>query len=466
MKLRTRIILMSFIAVLTAVLISDAIIWNICRDTLMREVKQTAYSESHEIFHDFDSFIQKIGTDTDETYISYFFKSRDDDYTVCVKKEKSGQKREYYNHTVFSAAALKKYEYKIFDNDVSYSEINWDGYKLLCFRFYAEPDFELYHIVDISGTYRKLAILAFVMAAILVSVTVAVGLFLRTSLRRVLKPLNKLSETAMRIAKGAYEERVEIIRDDEIGALANDFNTMAEAVERHTKELEESEQRKNLFMGNLTHELKTPLTAISGYAETMRRIKLSEADEAEALDYICKECHRLERLSKKMMRLLELDHSADITFTEFTVKKLFKAVKESCDATAKQREISIVIRNTNEVLYADFDLMCDALINLTDNAIKASKPASQVRLYTERTDEAGFFIIVEDFGDGIAQEEQAQILEPFYMVDKSRSRKNGGAGLGLALTSLILRNHEMTLDIESEIGHGTKMRIYNLIKSR
>lgn len=240
---------------------------------------------------------------------------------------------------------------------------------------------------------------------------------------------------------------------------------MAAAVERHAEELEESEKRKDLFMGNLTHELKTPLTAISGYTETMRRIKLSEEDEAEALDYICKECRRLERLSQKMMRLLKLDHSKELMREEFAVSRLFEAVKESCRAVADRKGVSIVIAEAEERLTADFDLMCDALMNLVDNAVKASKPDSEVQIYTERVDDSGFYMVVQDHGHGIAPEDQEHILEPFYMADKSRSRKNGGAGLGLALTALILRNHNMTLEVESEEGHGTKMKIYNLIKS-
>ena len=98
--------------------------------------------------------------------------------------------------------------------------------------------------------------------------------------------------------------------------------------------------------------------------------------------------------------------------------------------------------------------MTDVLVNLIDNAIKASSAHSEILLYSS---ERG--ITVEDHGCGIPEDEKEKILEPFYMIDKSRSRKSGGAGLGLALTALILKHHHMTLEIESEVGKGTKMTI-------
>ena len=102
-------------------------------------------------------------------------------------------------------------------------------------------------------------------------------------------------------------------------------------------------------------------------------------------------------------------------------------------------------------------MFLDVLINLLDNALNASENDSEIRIYTKQGDCKQ--IIVEDFGKGIAKEEIERIVEPFYMVDKSRSRKSGGAGLGLALVSTILEKHNMTLSIESEEGKGTKMII-------
>jgi two-component system phosphate regulon sensor histidine kinase PhoR len=102
----------------------------------------------------------------------------------------------------------------------------------------------------------------------------------------------------------------------------------------------------------------------------------------------------------------------------------------------------------------DSDLMTEVLINLVDNGIKASQEGSQIILTAGEN-----MISVQDFGKGIPEEEQDKILEPFYMIDKSRSRKKGGAGLGLAITASILKKHNCTLEIDSRLGEGTCMKI-------
>lgn len=459
MKLKTKIILISFLAVFSAVLISDAVIWKISRDSLLEEAMQSAYTESYEIFVHFAEYIDGLSEGANEITVNYFFKQNHDDYTICGKLS-GNTVTEIYNHTVFRLEDLIIKEKEQKTNTIEYFRTEWNGHKILCFANDAGKSLVLYHVVDISNVYRKLWMLAAGMAAILAAVVLAAGSVLKILLSGALRPLGTLSETARQIAEGHYEKRVPVMAEDEIGALAAQFNKMAEAVEIHTTELKESERRKNLFMGNLTHELKTPMTAISGYAQTMRRIRLSEEDEAEALDYIYKECSRLERLSRKMMRLLELDYSEELKLEEFPVKKLFQSVTKVCNLSAAACGVSLVTAGQRGVLYADFDLMCDAMINLIDNAVKASRPESEVRIYTEPDEPDSFAIVVEDFGCGMTPEETRQIFEPFYMADKSRSRRNGGAGLGLTLTALILRNHRMTLTVESEIGHGTKMRIH------
>jgi len=144
------------------------------------------------------------------------------------------------------------------------------------------------------------------MIVITFSVMVVMSIIVALILRHSLRSLKELNATAADIAKGNYDKRVNVRGKNEIATLGTTFNQMAEAVETRTKSLEESERQKTLFMGNLTHELKTPLAAISGYAQTLLTVRLDEADEAEALGYIDEECKRLERLSKKMLRLLEI----------------------------------------------------------------------------------------------------------------------------------------------------------------
>ena len=262
----------------------------------------------------------------------------------------------------------------------------------------------------------------------------------------------RINATAADIAKGNYDKRVNVRGKNEIATLGTTFNQMAEAVETRTKSLEESERQKTLFMGNLTHELKTPLAAISGYAQTLLTVRLDEEDEAEALGYIDEECKRLERLSKKMLRLLELDTEQKLELYEIPVRQLFERTERLCRKLLETKGVTLQYEEHGECFLVEEDLMTEVLVNLVDNANKASKQGDTIRLIANDHQ-----ILVQDTGCGIPEEEQKKILEPFYMIDKSRSRKNGGAGLGLALTALILKRHDVTLAIESEEGKGTTM---------
>lgn len=263
-------------------------------------------------------------------------------------------------------------------------------------------------------------------------------------LKRQFIPLQRLKDTTKLMADGMYDVRTDVKRDDEVGELGKSFNKMAEAVEKRDKNLK-------LFMGNLTHELKTPMTAISGYAQTMLNVKLSEDEAEEALIYICDECKRLERLSKKLMRLLEIENNGDkLEFREIPVNKLFDETIKTCRTVIKGKSINIECEDDGTILCVEPDLMTDVLVNLVDNAVKASDNGGKIELTCSNK-----LIGIRDYGCGMASEELEKIMEPFYMIDKSRSRKNGGAGLGLALSAAILRRHNVKFSIESRPGEGT-----------
>jgi signal transduction histidine kinase len=283
-------------------------------------------------------------------------------------------------------------------------------------------------------------------------IIISIVIYIITS--KIMYPLQELNDSTKSIAEGKYDRRVEIYSHDEVGQLSENFNKMVDAIEVKTNSLVESERKKTLFMGNLTHELKTPLTAISGYAQTLLSVKLSEEDREEALSYIYEESCRLERLSRKMMNILFLEEEAPLELAPVTAAELFERVAVSCSGVLEDKHITLVCREAGETFMVDSDLMTEVLINLVDNGIKASQEGSQIILTAGEN-----MISVQDFGKGIPEEEQDKILEPFYMIDKSRSRKKGGAGLGLAITASILKKHNCTLEIDSRLGEGTCMKI-------
>ncbi len=453
-KIRTRIIMLSCIAIVAASLVWSVAIWTMVRKSLMKEAHAQAFQNSYQVASDLERMLESGRMDSGDTaYLKFYFKSRNDDYNICIRV-KGMQTEEIYNHTVIDGETLKGMDYQQEDNKVNlqYDYFDWEGRHYIIFQKNMSGALVYYRIEDITYVYDRLKGLAAGMLAVTLGLALFTSLLLSIILKRALRPLQELNNTTKEMAKGHYGQRLSIRRWDEIGQLGESFNRMAEAVEERSRSLEESEKKKTLFMGDLTHELKTPMTAISGYAQTLLSTKLTADQQEEALLYIYEECGRLSRLSKKMMVLLELDQDTDLEFKDTKAADVFKAVGRACAAHAKEKQIVLKFSQQGESFLMDADLMTDALVNLTDNAIKASKKGGRVILRAYEN-----CIEVQDFGKGIPADEQEKILEPFYMIDKSRSRKNGGAGLGLALTAMIARRHNVSLHIDSEVGKGTRM---------
>ena len=272
--------------------------------------------------------------------------------------------------------------------------------------------------------------------------------------RMVLKPLTELENTAGAISRGDWERRCRVRRNDEIGKVSVAFNRMADKMEEQMEELETVSERRRQLLGSLTHELKTPMTSIIGYSDTLLHVKISEEQQKKALEHINSECRRLERLSGKMMTLIGLYDEDRIHKEPYPVDRLVREVADLERYHMQDSQMELLAFSESWECEMDVDLMESLLVNLLDNAIKASKPGSVIELHGEKG-----CIWVRDFGKGIPKEEIPRITEAFYMVDKSRSRKAGGIGMGLALCQKIAEIHRANLVIESVVGQGTKISV-------
>lgn len=312
--------------------------------------------------------------------------------------------------------------------------------------------YAVYVVEDITGVYESITRMVW-RFALIGGVGILLGFVLIGLLvRRSMQPLAVLKTAAGRIAAGGYGERATVLSKDEVGALANDFNRMAEAVENHIGELTETAERQRLFIGGVTHEFKTPLTTVILNADTLQNACMDEEERQTALSYIECQCKWLERITQKLLKLITLKQ--DIELKPSSVPQLFERVEESMTETLRQRDTRLISECKLNTLSMDADLMQSVLINLVDNASKASAPGQAVtmRAYDD-------VIEVSDNGIGIPESELARITEPFYVVDKSRSKKLGGSGLGLALVKEIISAHGAELMIESSVGIGTTIRI-------
>ena len=310
----------------------------------------------------------------------------------------------------------------------------------------------IYVVQDITSVYRQIHSLAWQFASI-GAICIGFGLLLIALLvQRSLQPLQALKSTASHIAEGNYTERAAVSSADEIGALAKDFNLMADAVQQRIEELTETADRQKLFIGGVTHEFKTPLTALLLNVDSLQNTYLDEEEHGVVLSRIEHQCRWLEKLVQKLLKLITLKQKPELT--PVCVTDLFASVLENTADMLTARGIILKTESSVQSLNLDADLMQSVLINLVDNAGKASGAGQTIVL---SADETGF--TVQDHGCGIPQDEIRRITDPFYMVDRSRSKSQGGIGLGLALAKEIVQAHGGQLIIESIVGTGTTARV-------
>ena len=288
----------------------------------------------------------------------------------------------------------------------------------------------------------------------IVSVVVA---FIMLILSKLLTSrINRLRKSTMKVANGEYNA-IEIKSKDEIGELTADFNTMTEAVKQKVEKLEDIASERKVFIDNMTHEMKTPLTSIIGFSDLLRRARLEDETVHDYAESIYKEGKYLKSISSKLMDLILLRQKPEMT--EIDVPRLVEEIDESVRPIASSRQVAFSAASVEAKLVCDRELIKSLLYNLIDNAVKASQPGTCVTLNAYFTQDGVMEFSVADQGSGIPKEELDKIFEPFYRVDKARSRKYGGAGLGLALCMEIAHAHAATLEIESEVGRGTVIRL-------
>lgn len=269
------------------------------------------------------------------------------------------------------------------------------------------------------------------------------------------RPVRKLSLAARDLADGNYQRRVKPSGNDEVTALVNDFNSMAGQLEDNIHKLEEDARRQEEFTEAFSHELKTPLTSIIGYSDMLRSMDLSKEDIITSASYIFKEGKRLERLAYKMMEL-SFAGRQKIEMVAVDTKELEEKIQKNTEYLLKPKGISLVTKVGQGVIYGDMDLLESLFLNLVDNARKACDVDGSIML-EGRNENNGYCFWVKDNGCGIPESEIKKITDAFYMVDKSRARKEGGAGIGLALCVKIAHLHNAVFEIKSKEGCGTQV---------
>ena len=317
-------------------------------------------------------------------------------------------------------------------------------------------DYTLTYVRDLSELYNTHAGLTryLITVSLLVETMLAAILFL--ILRRLTRPIKTMQEAANKIAGGVYDGRINIPGKDEFHDLAENFNRMASSIQDKINELDKNSQDKQRLIDNLAHELRTPLTAIRGYAEFLQNASTNEQNRIIAAGYIVSEIDRMKNLAFKLLDLA-LVRNGGLDIGEISPLELLNQIKVATESKLKEKSIKLNVRCSLHRLTGDTVLLQSLLINLVDNAVKASDADTEIELsaYIDTVP----ILEVRDPGCGMEEEQTELICEPFYRVDKARSRSSGGVGLGLSLCSEIARLHGADLRISSQPGKGTTVKV-------
>ena len=307
---------------------------------------------------------------------------------------------------------------------------------------------------DVSGLQARLDREASGTVGLCLGLSLAGAAALLALVWLLLRPLAALDESARRVAGGRYDERLAVRGHDELAGLAQDMNAMAAAVQQRVEELERVAEDRRIFIGNLAHEMKTPLTSILGFADLLYLpAEVPGEQRVEYAQVISQEAKRLRSLSGKLLELITLG-SAQLELAPASLRDVVAEVELALRPVMAQSELTLTYHCAGLTLDMDRELFKSLLYNLLDNGRKASRWGGAMAL-TAREREGGAEILIQDQGRGIPREELDKVCQPFYMVDKSRSRKAGGAGLGLALCREIVSVHGGTMELDSRPGEGT-----------
>ena len=264
--------------------------------------------------------------------------------------------------------------------------------------------------------------------------------------RRLIAPINELD----------LEHPLEHVAYEELRPLLNRVDEQNVQIAKQVEELKQAEMVRREFSANVSHELKTPLMSISGYAEIMRDGLVQPQDVPEFAGRIYDEASRLTSLVQDIIEISKLDESKNMPFEDVDLYEMTQDICQTLMLPAKKKRVTVLMEGKSVSIQGVRHVLYEMLYNLVDNAIKYNKEGGYVKVLLAR-EKDGVRWSVEDNGIGIAKEEQERIFERFYRVDKSHSRKTGGTGLGLSIVKHGAALHHAKIVLNSEPGKGTKI---------
>jgi len=305
------------------------------------------------------------------------------------------------------------------------------------------------YVVAIASTIRENNLVVVTRKAILNSalwVMLAAFIAAYFITERIVHPLREMTKAASKMAKGDFSTRIMVTGKDEVARLGVAFNEMAES-------LDSLEKMRNSFLANVSHDLRTPMTTISGFIDGINSGAIPPEKHEYYLGVISAEVHRLSRLVSQLLDISKLESGErKFSFTDFDVAELSRIILISFEQKIDEKKLDVEFNTDEDVMMvnADKDAIHQVIYNLCHNAIKFARPGGKFIISISRASSKKIRISVFDEGETILKEEQKMVFDRFYKADASRGLDKSGVGLGLYISKTIIDAHGESIWVESE----------------
>lgn len=280
----------------------------------------------------------------------------------------------------------------------------------------------------------------------ILNIVIISAVLVRINLKNIFRPIEQINEATKKVALGEYDIELESKREDEIGELTNNFNKM-------THGLKSTENLQKEFINNVSHEIKTPVSSIEGFAKFLKDKNLTQEEREEYASIIIEEAKRLENLTGKILKLSKLNNQEIITNKqEIEVAEQIRKAISLLEPKWSKKDIKINVSLEEKIFLGDEDLIFQVWVNIIDNAIKFSNEGGSIDIKVYEKD-GNINVEIKDRGIGMKEEELEKVYDRFYQIDRSHSKE--GSGLGLAIVKRIVELSEGKIEIKSKENKGT-----------